>query len=604
MSERYSRLFTLPENLYAQGSPVVIAAGALLKDNQTGKVIAQLKLRSISSKSIRAVKVKLDLFDTAGNPLEETVVHDYLDLNIPRDKDFAQKNPVQITNNKARSYKASVKEVVYTDGSVWTSDNENWEPLSKPIHLSFTDPELLKQYQIQFGRNSIYEPKVEKDLWHCTCGSLNRKDEMCHCCHNPLLALQTVDIAKLKVDKDARLAEQVRVTKQEAEEKAAREVAEQAAKKKAAKKLKIAIAAVCAVIAIVLIVTKVVIPNGKYNDAVALMNAGQYEEAIAAFEAMDGYRDSFMQIENCETAILDKKYNEAISMMEAGQYEAAIAGFEAIDGYKDSVTQIENCNAAIMDAKYNDAVAMMETDVVQAYEALIALNGHKDSRQKARGLCNQHKSELLKNANVGDYLFFGSYEQDNVNSNGKENIVWLVLDKVDNKILVISKYGLDCCPYNDAFAKTSWKSCELRHWLNNDFIDKAFNTYEQGMIVETTVNADGNPMHDTPQGFDTQDKIFLLSVNEAEKYFTDNDARICFPTDYAHAISESNQRWAPDKTDMGWWLRTNGEESLGVWEITLVWGSGEINYDGDSSYVYDYSVRPAMWISLETQTTN
>ena len=40
MSERYSKLYVLPENLYAEGSPVIIAAGALLKDNQTGRVVA------------------------------------------------------------------------------------------------------------------------------------------------------------------------------------------------------------------------------------------------------------------------------------------------------------------------------------------------------------------------------------------------------------------------------------------------------------------------------------------------------------------------------------------------------------------------------------
>ena len=43
MSERYSKLSALPENLYSTGAPVIIAAGALLKDNQTGKVLAQLK---------------------------------------------------------------------------------------------------------------------------------------------------------------------------------------------------------------------------------------------------------------------------------------------------------------------------------------------------------------------------------------------------------------------------------------------------------------------------------------------------------------------------------------------------------------------------------
>ena len=42
MSERYTRLFALEENLYSDGSPVVISAGALLKDNQTGAVLAQL----------------------------------------------------------------------------------------------------------------------------------------------------------------------------------------------------------------------------------------------------------------------------------------------------------------------------------------------------------------------------------------------------------------------------------------------------------------------------------------------------------------------------------------------------------------------------------
>lgn len=38
MSERYSRLFALSAPIYAVGAPVVITAGALLKDNQTGNV--------------------------------------------------------------------------------------------------------------------------------------------------------------------------------------------------------------------------------------------------------------------------------------------------------------------------------------------------------------------------------------------------------------------------------------------------------------------------------------------------------------------------------------------------------------------------------------
>lgn len=58
MSDRYSKLFALSENLYSAGAPVVIAAGALQKDNQTGKVFAQLKIRNIQDKVIKAATVK------------------------------------------------------------------------------------------------------------------------------------------------------------------------------------------------------------------------------------------------------------------------------------------------------------------------------------------------------------------------------------------------------------------------------------------------------------------------------------------------------------------------------------------------------------------
>lgn len=78
MGERYTRLFSLPENLYSTGAPVIIAAGALLKDNQTGNVLAQLKLRSVSAKTIKAATVSIKLLDTVGLSLGDCVI------SIPR----------------------------------------------------------------------------------------------------------------------------------------------------------------------------------------------------------------------------------------------------------------------------------------------------------------------------------------------------------------------------------------------------------------------------------------------------------------------------------------------------------------------------------------
>ena len=113
MSERYSKLSALPENLYSTGAPVIIAAGALLKDNQTGKVLAQLKIRNIQDKAIKAATVTLTPLDTVNQPLGGTVDHQYLDLSAARDTDFGQKVPVFLPDQATRAFSISVAQVIF-----------------------------------------------------------------------------------------------------------------------------------------------------------------------------------------------------------------------------------------------------------------------------------------------------------------------------------------------------------------------------------------------------------------------------------------------------------------------------------------------------------
>lgn len=378
---------------------------------------------------------------------------------------------------------------------------------------------------------------------------------------------------------------------------------------KTAKVVIISALIVCAIVVGVLLVTQVIIPNSKYNDAVALMEAGQYEEAISAFEAMDGYKDSITQIENCNTAILDIKYNNAVALADTGEYEEAISAFEALDGYRDSVAQITVCETAIKDSEYNNAVALINTgDVISAYEALIALDGYKDSAEKAYSIYDEYKMEKLKNAKVGDYVFFGSYEQDNDTSNGAEDIEWLVLTVEDGKALVISKYALDCKPYNTDRDVTwdtdvTWESCSLREWLNSNFINVAFSDDEKELIPTVTVYADKNPESSRDSGNATQDQVFLLSISEANKYFNSNSARQCEVTDYAFAngIADGELGNALYVRSAGcncfWWLRTRG---------AIACCAAYVNDRGSTSeqgcYAYnngDIAVRPAMWINLD-----
>ena len=247
--------------------------------------------------------------------------------------------------------------------------------------------------------------------------------------------------------------------------------------------------------------------------------------------------------------------------------------------------------------KYNAAVSLLnDGKIIEAYDSLIALNGYKDSATKASEIFGQYKIEKLKIAEVGDVVYFGAYEQDKNASNGKVDIEWQILAKEDNKVLVISKYALDCQPYNTEHEVITWENCSLRKWMNGTFLNNAFSAEEQAQIQNTTVSADKNPEYSTDPGNATKDKVFLLSINEVEKYFTNDEARKCAPTAYAVAP------WALTETSGGeatcwWWLRSPGNFQNNV---AYVYYFGSVNYYGDGVDDDSGCVRPALWINLES----
>ena len=140
---------------------------------------------------------------------------------------------------------------------------------------------------------------------------------------------------------------------------------------------------------------------------------------------------------------------------------------------------------------------------------------------------------------VGSVVTFGAYEQDNDLENGKEPIEWIVLDVQDGKSLLISRYALDYMIYNPDGRVATWETCSLRKWLNSTFVEDAFSSEEQEMIPTVTVITDKNPDHDTNPGRDAQDRVFLLSIQEAEKYFASEEERKCKPSPYAEMLGAS-----------------------------------------------------------------
>ena len=218
---------------------------------------------------------------------------------------------------------------------------------------------------------------------------------------------------------------------------------------------------------------------------------------------------------------------------------------------------------------------------------LLCLAGCKEEKPNT----NRPNMDALRAAEVGSYIYFGAYEQDNDKATGKEAVEWLVLDKQEDKMLVISRYGLDCKPYNMEGGGGTWETSSLREWLNGEFYKTAFISEEKNVILTSVVTAD-NPMYDTIAGNDTTDKVFLLSKDEASLYFTDTGAEKCIGTPYCFARGARKNN---DDDTCGWWLR-----SLGHYNNSAAYVKTSDDYDiAFAKHSAPYAVRPAMWIDLK-----
>ena len=198
---------------------------------------------------------------------------------------------------------------------------------------------------------------------------------------------------------------------------------------------------------------------------------------------------------------------------------------------------------------------------------------------------------------IGNTVTFGRYEQDNDTTDGTEAIEWRVIDLSDGKALLISVYGLDAKQYNSGLDSITWENCLLRKWLNEDFYNAAFSEEEQARIATTQVENKDSAKFGTSGGKDTEDKIFLLSFDEVNRYFDSKDAKKCVPTAYAVAngVEESTYAKVDGRLTSYWWLRSPGSNSI---YVSGVRDNGNADEGGFGVTNTTVAVRPAMWVSI------
>lgn len=299
--------------------------------------------------------------------------------------------------------------------------------------------------------------------------------------------------------------------------------------------------------------------------------------------------------------------SQAEGFVAAGDYESAIGLYEENDRLEDAdAVRLAWAKALEASGDYGQAADLYERvgetdaadrarlDWAKSLESsgdLMAAAGLYDGL----GMADEAKACWMKalgmdTIEVGDTVVFGSYEQDGDTANGAEAIEWVALAKEGDRTLLVSKYALDYQPYNTSHAPVTWEDCTLRSWLNGSFLSTAFTEDERALIDDTRVTNADNGEYDTPGGNPTVDKVFLLSIDEAEGYFSSDGDRVCTAT--AHAKDQGT--WTGSNNTF-WWLRSPGDASDNaacVGETGLVVASF---WPVDCGFI---AVRPALWVNL------
>ena len=184
---------------------------------------------------------------------------------------------------------------------------------------------------------------------------------------------------------------------------------------------------------------------------------------------------------------------------------------------------------------------------------------------------------------------------------------WLVIERQENKLLLLATEVIDLHAFHKKAQDVTWAESDLRKWLNTKLFKQIFNKKEQALIEPTLLSnprIDGKP--DDPQ---TTDSVFLLSVEEAKKYFGIRDYYTApYMGNWVNSLGlcgaephlESYHNYFIDDflRSYSYYLRTPGLASNTVSVIT----HGELMLsDGDSCNITvtsKYGIRPAIWVRL------
>ena len=681
MNERYKIINECDYgNIWYKDFPAQLEKTRVLFDSATDKIVIQFKLRNISNKTIDTTYLKIVCNDVSGQEIAVIDEHIMPMLAAGVNSNYGDKNPLFAEDKRISSVSAFITKVVFSDGTTWdNSALETGVEVEPAKVIPFTGA-----LQEQFLRSTAHiNEKVvmfeeHNDYWRCTCGRINLSNsDKCDGCnvkktdlkqffssdylsvqldeynekqeiarkdsiYSEALALSNqhdiTNVEKAKAiflsinewkdsaDKIAQCEQRISELKDEQE----KQCIEYANKAKKAKIISATVAAIALLgSAFAVLCVNVIIPNTKYNNAISLMESGQYDEAYSAFVELGDYSNATEQLLEVRyrqaCSYLDNKdfdnalkvfsqlgsysdapkmvnecqYRKAITCIEEGEYYTALSLLRSITGYLDADEQIKICqyNQTIDYIENNDFKNAFEkykeigdfnnledrlwsscydyaqklydqNEYISAYDHFKMIENYRDCSEKLLELINKDHILYAMCADVGDIIEYGHYEQDGDSKNGSEPIEWIVLDKQGDRVLVLSKDCFLSCNYK-GYDHYDWSESEARDYLNSLY-SVIFSKAEKEYVITT-------------RNWSNEDHLFLLSNYQTSKYLDDSQYLV---PEFSELVAERS------------------DSIIGVLCMSVsIFNNQHMYYDrvGKVCKTYDqgvFALRPAMWLDF------
>lgn len=142
--------------------------------------------------------------------------------------------------------------------------------------------------------------------------------------------------------------------------------------------------------------------------------------------------------------------------------------------------------------------------------------------------------------------------------------IWNVIKQDEYGYLLIAKDVVELREFSTSYEDIAWEKSSIRKYLNDEFLQSNFSEIERNLIATTTIYSSETASQYLEDRATTQDKIYLLSIDEVQNLYHNDLDRIA--------------TYKGKKTS--WWLRSCCHTSYEYSRVSEVSSGGSILYYG------------------------